>query len=160
RRQARGHEKTMVNRLDEFGGLPLLRRQFLRDAGAGLGAVALAWMLGENAAAEGGSQFHFPPRAKRVVQIFACGGVSHIDTFDHKPEVARLDGRELTGKGKVETFFGRPGRLMRSPFAFRRHGESGQWVSSLLPYLAECVDDLTVIRSMVAKSSNHTPATF
>ncbi len=49
---------------------------------------------------------------------------------------------------------------MKSPFAFRRHGESGQWVSSLLPNLAECVDDLTVIRSMVAKSSNHTPATF
>jgi hypothetical protein len=136
------------------------RRRFLRDAGAGLGAVALSWMLGEESAADGVSRFHFPPRARRVIQIFSCGGVSHVDTFDHKPEIARLDGKELTGKGKIETFFGRPGRLMQSPFRFRRHGESGQWVSSLLPYLAECVDDLTIIRSMVAKSSNHTPATF
>ena len=93
-------------------------------------------MLGEESAAGGPVRFHFPARARRVVQIFACGGVSHTDTFDYKPEVARLDGRELTGKGKVETFFGRPGRLMKSPFRFRRHGESGQWISSLLPHLA------------------------
>jgi hypothetical protein len=136
------------------------RRDFLRDAGSGLGAIALAWMLGEEARAAGEPVLHFPARAKRVVQIFASGGVSHVDTFDYKPDLVRHDGRELSGKGKVETFFGRPGRLMRSPFAFRRHGESGQWVSALLPHLAECVDELTVIRSMVAKSSNHTPATF
>ncbi len=136
------------------------RRDFLRDAGAGLGAVALAWMLGDEARAAGEPVLHFPARAKRVIQVFACGGVSHIDTFDYKPDLVRHDGRELTGKGKVETFFGRPGRLMKSPFPFRRHGESGQWVSSLMPYLAGCVDELTVIRSMVAKSSNHTPATF
>ncbi|MGP0063757.1 MAG: DUF1501 domain-containing protein [Isosphaeraceae bacterium] len=138
----------------------LPRRQFLRDAGAGLGSVALAWMLAEDARASGSSGVHLPARARRVVQIFACGGVSHVDTFDHKPELARLEGRELVGKGKVETFFGRPGRLMKTPFRFRRWGESGQWVSSLLPHLAGCADDLTVIRSMVARSSNHTPATF
>ena len=115
---------------------------------------------GEEARADGGSNLAFPARAKRVVQIFACGGVSHVDTFDHKPEIARFDGRELLGKGKIDTFFGRPGRLMKTPFAFRHRGESGQWVSSLLPNLAECADDLTVIRSMVSKSSNHTPATF
>ena len=57
----------------------------------------------------------FPARAKRVIQVFACGGVSHIDTFDYKPDLVRHDGQELTGKGKVETFFGRPGRLMKSP---------------------------------------------
>jgi hypothetical protein len=136
------------------------RRDFLRDAGSGLGAIALAWMLSEEARAEGQPTLHFSPRAKRVIQIFACGGVSHVDTFDYKPDLVRHNGQELSGKGKVETFFGRPGRLMKSPFTFRRHGESGQWVSSLLPYLAGCVDDLTVIRSMVAKSSNHTPATF
>ncbi len=150
----------MINQVPGLGSSSLSRRLFLRDAGAGLGAVSLAWMLSQEAQASGESILHFPPRARRVVQIFACGGVSHIDTFDHKPEVARLEGRELTGKGRVETFFGKPGRLMKSPFRFRRHGESGQWVSSLLPHLAERVDDLTVIRSMVAKSSNHTPATF
>ena len=151
---------NMINQAHGPGSSSFSRRQFLRDAGAGLGSVALAWMLGEESRASGASSLHFPARAKRIVQIFACGGVSHVDTFDHKPELARLEGRELIGKGKVDTFFGRPGRLMKTPFRFRRWGESGQWISSLLPHLAECADDLTVIRSMVAKSSNHTPATF
>lgn len=136
------------------------RRGFLRDAGAGLGAVALAWMLNEDARAEGVTGTHFPPKAKRVIQIFACGGVSHVDTFDYKPELEKLHGQELTGKGKIDTFFGRPGRLMKSPFRFAKRGESGMWVSDLLPNLATCVDDMTFIKSMVAKSSNHTPATF
>ena len=140
------------------------RRHFLQDASAGLGSVALTWMLArENrsrADALGPSGPHFPARAKRVVQVFASGGVSHVDTFDYKPELARRAGQELTGKGPIDTFFGRPGRLMPSPFRFRKHGESGRWVSELLPNLAGRVDDITFVRSMVAKSSNHTPATF
>src|SRR5271163_4272214 len=131
----------MINQAPEFGSSSFSRRQFLRDAGTGLGSVALAWMLGEESRVAGESMNHFPARAKRVVQIFACAGVSHVDTFDYKPELKRLEGRELIGKGKVDTFFGRPGRLMKSPFRFRRWGESGQWVSSLLPHLAECADD-------------------
>src|SRR5205823_6409105 len=103
---------------------------------------------------------HFTPKARRIIQIYSAGGVSHVDTFDHKPELAKYDGKELTGKGKIDTFFGRPGRLLRSPFAFKRHGQSGAWVSSLLPHIAGCVDDLTFLHAMVAKSSNHTPATF
>ena len=103
---------------------------------------------------------HHPARVKRVVQIFACGGVSHVDTFDHKPELIKRNGQELTGKGKIETFFGQPGRLLKSPFEFARHGECGRWVSDLLPNLATCVDDMTFLHAMVAKSSNHTPATF
>jgi hypothetical protein len=144
----------------------LTRRQFLGDAGAGLGAMALAWMLGEGAArggdgpAPGLGRPHFPPKATRVIQVFACGGVSHVDTFDPKPELARREGQELTDKGTIDTFLGKPGRLMPSPFAFRRRGQSGLWVSELLPELAARADDLTVIRSMVARSANHTPATF
>ena len=95
-----------------------------------------------------------------MIQIFSAGGVSHVDTFDHKPDLAVHDGQELTGKGKIDTFFGKPGRLMKSPFRFERRGESGLWVSELFPHLGECVDDLAFIHSMVAKSSNHTPATF
>jgi hypothetical protein len=150
----------MVDRAGGFDTAASTRRHFLRDAGAGLGAVALAWMVNEEARGAGPAALHFPARARRVVQIFACGGVSHVDTFDYKPELARLQGRELIGKGKVDTFFGQPGRLMTSPFPFRRQGQSGQWFSSLLPHLADCADELTVIRSMVARSSNHTPATF
>ncbi|MDR3635560.1 MAG: DUF1501 domain-containing protein [Isosphaeraceae bacterium] len=134
------------------------RRQFLGDAGAGLGAVALAWLLNQQAAGE--TALDFVPKAKRVIQIFACGGVSHVDTFDYKPALARHDGQEMTGKGKIDTFFGRPGRLLKSPFAFRQYGECGHWASDLLPNLAGCVDQMTFLHAMTGKSSNHTPATF
>src|SRR5258708_4638891 len=88
------------------------------------------------------------------------GGVSHVDTFDYKPELEKSDGKEMAGKGQIETFFGQPGRLMKSPFRFARRGQSGLWASDLLPHLAGCVDDMTFLYSMTAKSSNHTPATF
>jgi uncharacterized protein DUF1501 len=137
----------------------LSRRHFLWQAGGGLGAIALAWMLDREARASE-QRPHFTPKAKRVVQIFCAGGVSHIDTFDHKPALAKHHGEELTGKGKIDTFFGQPGRLMKSPFAFRRRGKSGLWASDLLPHLAGCVDDMTFLYSLIAKTSNHTPATF
>lgn len=147
------------------------RRHFLWDAGGGLGGIALLWLLADEArAAEkpslhqkiGGQAGppHFPPRAKRIVQIFAAGGVSHIDTFDHKPDLEKFHGKSLEGKGKIDTFFGQPGNIMRSPFRFQRRGQSGLWVSDLLPGIAGAVDDIAVVRSMVARSSNHTPATF
>src|SRR5262249_11710407 len=143
----------------------LSRRHFLWQAGGGLGGIALAWMLDREARAgeretTGDQRPHFTPRARRVVQIFCAGGVSHVGTLRHKPDLARHHGEELTGKGPVDTFFGQPGRLMKSPFAFRRRGKSGLWVSDLLPHLAGCVDDMTFLYSMVAKTSNHTPATF
>jgi hypothetical protein len=142
----------------------LSRRHFLWQTGGGLGAIALAWMLDREARAgereTASNRPHFTPKAKRVVQIFCAGGVSHVDTFDHKPELAKFHGRELTDKGKIDTFFGQPGRLMKSPFAFRRRGKSGLWVSDLLPHLAGCADDMTFLYAMVAKTSNHTPATF
>jgi hypothetical protein len=141
----------------------LSRRNFLGQAGGGLGAIALTWLLDQEAKAENGGTHlgtHFPPKAKRVVQIFCMGGVSHIDTFDYKPELIRNDGKAMTNKGKVDTFFGQPGNLMRSPFAFAQRGKSGLWASDLLPHLAGCVDDMTFLYSMTSKSSNHTPATF
>jgi len=142
------------------------RRRFLFDAGAGLVSVALPWLLTDRARAGDlglgdDAPPHHPPRVKRVVQIFCCGGVSHVDTFDHKPELARRDGQEMADKGALEKpFFGQIGRVRKSPFAFKQHGESGRWVSDLLPNLATCVDDLTFLHGMTAKSSNHTPATF
>jgi hypothetical protein len=147
----------------------LPRRHLLSAASGGLGSVALAWLLARErpafavepprtAAAAAG--LHHRPRATRVVQVFCCGGVSHIDTFDHKPELERLDGKSLEGKGENLGFFGQPGRIMKSVYDFRQHGESGAWVSSLLPHLAGCVDEMCFIHSMVAKSNNHTPATF
>ncbi len=147
---------------------PLLpRRHFLWNSAGGIGGIALAWLLNRDqargaSAAEGGrSQAPvFAPRAKRVVQIFCCGGVSHLDTFDYKPELERLHGKTLDNKGENLGFFGQPGKVMKSVYDFRQHGQSGAWVSSLLPHLAGCVDDLCFIHSMFAKSNNHTPATF
>jgi hypothetical protein len=136
------------------------RREFVSQATA-LGSVALAWLSARDAFGAGAvSPLHFPAKAKRVIQVFCPGGVSHIDTFDYKPELARLDGKPMTGKGKTDTFFGQPGNLMKSPFAFKQHGKCGRWVSDLFPHLAGRVDDLTFIRSMTARSSNHTPAAF
>src|SRR5262249_35042025 len=136
--------------------------------------IALSWLLAQDASAgpippDAATQSpnhpitpspHFPPKAKRVIQIFCTGGVSHVDTFDYKPELVRSDGKAMTGKGKIDTFFGQPGNLMKSAFPFRQRGQSGLWVSDLLPHLAACADDMTFIYSMVAKTSNHTPATF
>lgn len=140
------------------------RRGFLTQSVTGLGAIALSCLLREDEAraSTGGAvrAFDFVPRAKRVIQIFCCGAVSHLDTFDFKPELVKNDGKEMKGKGKVDTFFGQPGNLMKSPFNFSRHGQSGLWASDLLPNLAGCVDDMTFIYSMTAKTSNHTPATF
>ena len=147
------------------------RRRFLWEAGAGLSGIALAWLLQQETRAANVSTVlpaspyapkptRFPAKAKRVVHICACGGVSHIDTFDYKPELEKRHGEELTSKGKIDTFFGRPGRLMKSQFNFRRHGQSGLWMSELLPRLATCVDEMTFLHAMHSKSSNHTPATF
>lgn len=149
----------------------LSRRHFLWESGVGLGGIALAWLLDqetEAASFRGDTQLspfafkqtHLPAKANRVIQIFCAGGVSHIDTFDYKPDLDKNDGKEMVGKGKVDTFFGQPGNLMKTRFPFRQYGQCGHWVSDLLPHLATRVDDLTFIHSMVAKSSNHTPATF
>lgn len=104
--------------------------------------------------------YQIPAKAKRIVQIFCAGGVSHLETFDYKPELERMHGKTLEGKGENLGFFGQPGKLMKSNYEFRQRGQSGSWVSSLLPHLAECADDLCFIHSMFAKSNNHTPATF
>ncbi len=144
---------------------PLLsRRHFLSNSATGLGGVALSWLLCRDQVRAGAPSPallpHFTPRAKRVVQVFCSGGVSHLDTFDHKPELERLHGQSMEGKGENLGFFGQPGRLMKSAYPFRQHGRCGAWVSDLLPHLAGCVDDLCFIHSMSARSNNHTPATF
>src|SRR3954468_11222221 len=149
---------------------PVTRRHFLWQAASGMSGIALAWLLQQEKAL--GKEVplpaspyapkppHFPAKAKRIIHIYAAGGVSHLDTFDYKPELEKHHGEELSNKGKIDTFFGRPGRLMKSPFAFQQYGKCGASVSDLLPNLATCVDGMTFIRSMVTKSSNHTPATF
>lgn len=163
----------MMPRQDEMrpasddGCLP--RRHFLRESAGGLGLLALADLLarddrclsnamGAAASAEMPGGFHHPPKARRVLQIFLTGGISQVDTFDYKPELTRRHGEPMPDAGSIDTFNSQIGQLMKSPWTFRPRGESGLPVSDLLPHLAGCVDDLTFIHSMVAKSANHGPA--
>ena len=100
------------------------------------------------------------PRAKAVISIFCYGGVSHIDTWDPKPDLLRFQGETMQGVGEVKTVMGNPGGLMPSPWEFHKHGESGMEVSELFPHMAEHVDDIALIRSMYGTSPAHGPALF
>ncbi len=102
---------------------------------------------------------HFPPRAKRVIWLFINGGPSQVDTFDYKPELARRDGQPLDGFDATTGFFaGSVGGLMKSPFAFRQHGQSGAWVSEIFPHLSQHVDKMAFLKSCWTDSNNHAPA--
>jgi hypothetical protein len=138
---------------------PVSRREMLRHLGGGFGALGLAGVLaGESPAVAAPSVSplspkagHHAPRAKRVIFLFMNGGPSHVDTFDPKPALARYDGTDPP-KGVAA---GRKGKLMRSPFAFRKSGRSGIEVSEIYPEVARCVDDLCIIRSMYHETPAH-----
>lgn len=144
----------------------LTRRRFLSFASAGIGAVAMADLLKQDgliAKDDGLSrspEVHFEPRVKRVIHIVACGGFSQIDSFDYKPQLAQLHGKSLVSETQPDVFFGKVGLLRKNDWEFRQRGESGLWISELFPNLAQLADELTVINSMYAETSNHTPATF
>ena len=145
----------------------LTRREMLQRSGMGMGLASLAMLLAGGAgsrtaraagptlprgAALPGSAIpgpHFPARAKHVIHIFAGGGPSHVDTFDPKPALARFAEQTLPGLN---------GLAYPSPFKFAKHGQSGLEVSELFPGLAQCVDDLCVIRSMWTDVPAHEPA--
>ncbi len=135
------------------------RRGFFDWSLRGLGATALWHLLGRDgtSAANG---LHLPAKAKRAVQITLVGGLSHLDSFDYKPELTRHHGRTLRMDAPPDIFFGQVGLLRMNDWEFRRRGRSGLWISELFPHIAECADDLTVINSMVADTANHTPGLF
>ncbi|HSH95344.1 MAG TPA: DUF1501 domain-containing protein, partial [Roseimicrobium sp.] len=131
----------------------LTRRQALRQFANGFGVLGLAGLLGEQAF----GAVHFPAKAKRVIFLFMSGGPSHVDLFDPKPKLAELNGQPLPfEKPKLERT--KTGNLFGSPYKFAKHGQSGIEVSELFPHVAGCVDDLCVIRSMVADNINHNGA--
>ena len=142
------------------------RRQFLRDSGLGFGSLALAAVLGRDAAANtstGPSQLvlpHHPPKAKRVIWLFMTGAPSQVDTWDYKPELQARAGQPLPGADKQVGFFQTSGTCMASPFQWAQHGHSGTWVSDLFPYLSQHVDDMCFIHSMHLRANNHAPASM
>jgi hypothetical protein len=135
------------------------RRDFLRRAGSGCGLLALATLLRDAGYAVAAP--HFPAKARSIIWLFMNGGQSHVDTFDYKPALENYDGKPFDKLDHKTGFFvNQVGGLMKSPFEFKRHGQSGSWVSSLFPHLAGVVDDLAFIHSCYAESNNHGPALF
>ncbi len=150
------------------------RRHFLARSGLGLGTAALASLLGEPAAAEPRPSipgpkgvmpaYHVAPRARRVISLFMSGGPSQLDLFDYKPLLNQYNGQDLpdsvrmgqrlTGMSANQAALPMAGSL----FKFARHGQSGAWVSELLPHTARIVDDLRIIRSLYTEAINHDPA--
>ncbi len=146
------------------------RRAFLQLAGGGFGMLALETLLCEQARAAGPERAHnplaarpghFPARAKSIIWLFMNGGPSHVDTWDYKPELERADGKKLEGFDPTTGFFDADvGPLLKSPFTFKRHGQSGLWASSLFPHLSQHVDKMAFIRSFQTPTNNHSPALF
>jgi hypothetical protein len=146
---------------------PISRRRMLDFSTGSLTGTAIASMLlrdgvvrAEVVPGEARDVPHHVPTAKRVVHLCLCGGLSHLDSFDYKPELARFHGKSLEASERPETFFNQIGLIRKNDWEFRQRGQSGLWMSDLFPHLAECADDLTIVRSMVTESANHTPATF
>ncbi len=146
---------------------PLTRREMLLRCANGFGAVALAAMLAEPSGGEPADSpdprpvRHHPPRARNVIFLYMDGGPSQIDTFDHKPLLARYHGRDPHTVFRVEpTQFNNVGRVMASPWRFRPYGRSGLLVSDLFPHVARHADELAVVRSVVSASPEHTSANY
>ena len=147
----------------------LTRRHFFGRTSTGVGIAALAQLLGKDLQAEvtGGLPGlpHFAPTAKRVIYLFQSGGPSQLETFDYKPMLEKWNGTDLpasirngqrlTSMTSTQTSF----PVAPSVFKFARHGQSGTWVSELLPETAKIVDDLCVIKTLYTEQINHDPAT-
>lgn len=146
---------------------PLARRDFLDWTGRGLGSAALASLLCSDQILAAGTPAessvpwpHFAAKAKRAIHITLFGGLSQVDSFDYKPELAKYHGKKYGGIESADVFFGQIGLLRKNDWEFKQRGQSGLWISELFPHLGGVADELSVIRSMYAETSNHTPATF
>src|SRR5262245_26681837 len=133
------------------------RRDFLRRSSMGFGWLAFAGLADQWArAATGSKQPHFSPRARRVIFLFMDGGVSHVDTFDPKPELTKRHGQPAKWKADaLSQAISANRKWLKNPWAFKQRGKSGLWVSDLFPHVAQVADELCVIRSMVGESPLH-----
>ncbi|MSQ96257.1 MAG: DUF1501 domain-containing protein [Gemmataceae bacterium] len=144
------------------------RRYFLQQSGLGLGAVALASLLSEDAGAQDTVGLpglpHFAAKAKRVIYLFQSGAPSQMDLFDYKPRLADMRGADLPDSvRRGQRLTGMTATQERFPIApsmyrFRQHGRSGAWISELMPHLSTVADDLCFIKSMHTEAINHDPA--
>lgn len=142
----------------------LTRRHFLQRTGAGVGAAALSFLLaqdGQSAVSPMAPGPHFAPKAKRVIYLHMAGSPTQLDLFDHKPKLNELDGelcpQEFLDNARFAFIKGHP-KILGSPHNFRQNGQSGAWISDLLPHLQGVSDELCVVRSMHTDQFNHAPA--
>lgn len=156
--------------LDSNRQSEITRRGFFTRAKDGMYGAALTWLLGQEMASHGGErkgfdlkprQPHFAPKAKAVIQLFQNGGPSQVDLFDPKPRLNRDHGKSIFKEIAADVSSPQAaGGLMRSPYKFKQHGQSGIWLSEVMPHLAGVVDEIAVIRSMHNDHPNHEPALF
>lgn len=152
-----------------FGKVPLSRREMLQRCANGFGAVALAALLADEAeaAAKAGAAInplapkkgHYAPKAKSVIFLFMDGGPSQVDTWDPKERLVKEHGQPIKIKVPA-TQFDNVGNVLKSPWEFKKYGQSGIPVSDLFKETAQCVDDIAVIRSMTSEFSEHTNANY
>jgi hypothetical protein len=137
------------------------RRAFLQGGAALLGGLVAGPRASAGGPGDGATLLHHAPRATRVIWLHMAGSPSQLDLWDHKPQLARLDGKPVPEsfiENERFAFIKGTPKLLASPHGFARHGESGQWVSELLPHTAGIVDKLCVVRSMRTNQFNHAPA--
>ena len=140
------------------------RREFLRRASGGFGALALASLWSELQAASADPLAphppHFPAKADRVIFLYATGGASHVDTLDYKPQLIRDQGKSVI----ASRWLNKPGNfdryLIKPHWAFKQYGQSGTWVSDLFPHLGSVIDDICVLNAMHGDSDGHDKATL
>jgi hypothetical protein len=154
-------DKSIVPQASVAG---MSRRQYLSQFGLGLGAFALADFDAEKTRAAEALATHHAPKAKRVIFLFQAGGPSQLDLYDHKPLLIEKNGLQLPdevrGGQRLTSMSGNQASLplVGSPFKFQQHGESGNWLSELLPHTSKVADDLCIVRSMHTEAINHGPA--
>jgi hypothetical protein len=151
--------------------LLIQRRTFLGQTARGIGSLALASLLNPGPARAGDESgrwlgvvnpLHRPPKAKRVIFLCMAGGPSHLETFDHKPGLARLHGQEMpqsfTAGMPIAQLQGKQLRCFGPQHPFERYGQSGQEICSLFPHIGSIADEICIVRSMVTEAINHDPA--
>ncbi|MBK95210.1 MAG: sulfatase [Planctomycetaceae bacterium] len=142
----------------------ITRRHFFGKSSVGIGTAALASLLNENAtAADLSGISHFAPKAKRVIYLFQNGAPTHVDLFDHKPDMQQYRGTDLPdsiqqGQRLTTMTQGKARKVLPTPWKFRPYGESGTYMSELVPHMGSIADDLCLVRSMYSEAINHAPA--
>jgi hypothetical protein len=142
------------------------RRKFFQQCGTGMGALALASLLEPKLFAADAARHigpHFAPKAKNIIYLFQSGGPSHLDLFDYKPELIKLDGQKMPAemlKNIRLAQIGKDAAVLGTKYKFQQYGKSGVWLSELLPHLQSVVDDVCFVQGFYSEAFNHDPATL